>query len=85
MAVCAFIHSDGVIKASVDQTACTELVLVSPIEFENLESGSLQEMKETLHLLFEFDAETFAVVELALILAFLTSHFGGRIVRWLGK
>ncbi|ASM48804.1 hypothetical protein PESP_a0569 [Pseudoalteromonas espejiana DSM 9414] len=42
-------------------------------------------MLETLHLLFEFDAELFAIVELALIMAFLTSHFGGRIVRWLGK
>jgi hypothetical protein len=42
-------------------------------------------MNETLHLLFAFDTEVFAVVEGALIFAFLTSHYGGRVVRWLGK
>lgn len=84
MSVCAVNDGSGYLKITTE-TDCTEFVLVNQVEFENLQSGSLQQMQETLHLLFAFDAQTFAVVELGLIMAFLTSHFGGRVVRWLGK
>ncbi|WP_057832822.1 hypothetical protein [Colwellia sp. TT2012] len=84
MSVCVFIHSSGTLKVSAE-TDCTEFVLLNQVEFQNLQSGSLQQMNETLHLLFAFDAELFGVVEGAMIFAFLTSHFGGRVVRWLGK
>jgi hypothetical protein len=61
--------------------------------FPELESGyfiqsgtsSTKDLEELLVTLFMFDAEVFAVVEGGLILAFLTAHYGGRIVRWLGK
>lgn len=84
MSVCAANDGNGylVITAEAD---CTEFVLLNQVDYENLESGSLQQMQETLNLLFAFDAELFAIVEIALILAFLTSHFGGRVARWLGK
>lgn len=84
MSVCVTENSQGYLVIST-QTDCTEFVLLDHVEFENLQSGSLQQMRETLHLLFAFDAQLFAIVEIALILAFLTSHFSGRVVRWLGK
>ena len=84
MSVCAVNDGSGYLKVTA-QTDCTEFVLLNQVEFENLQSGSLQQMNETLHLLFAFDAELFGVVEGAMILAFLTSHYGGRVVRWLGK
>jgi len=84
MSVCAVSDATGYLKLS-SETQCTEFVLMSQVEFLNLQSGSLQQMQETLNLLFAFDTEIFAVVEIALILAFLTSHFSGRVVRWLGK
>lgn len=84
MSVCAVNDGSGYLKLT-SETDCSEFVLVYQAELLELQSGSLQQMQETLHMLFAFDAELFAVVELALIMAFLTSHFGGRIVRWLGK
>lgn len=84
MSVCAVNDGSGYLKVTT-QTDCTEFVLVSQLEFEDLQAGSLQQMNETLHLLFAFDAGLFAIVELAFIMAFLTSHFGGRVARWLGK
>jgi hypothetical protein len=84
MSVCAVNDGSGYLKVTA-QTDCTEFVLMTQSELSTLQSGSLEQMNETLHLLFAFDAEVFAIVEIALILAFLTSHFGGRIVRWLGK
>ncbi len=84
MSVCAINDGTGYLKV-VAGTDCTEFVLVSQAEFISLQSGSLEQMKETLHLLFAFDAQIFTIVELALIMAFLTSHFSGRVVRWLGK
>jgi len=84
MSVCAINDGSGYIKI-VAETDCSEFVLMNQVEFENLQSGSLQQMQETLNLLFAFDLEIFAIVELALIMAFLTSHFTGRTVRWLGK
>jgi hypothetical protein len=84
MSVCAINDGSGYLKI-VAQTDCTEFVLVTQAEFTSLQSGSLQQMQETLHLLFAFDAELFGIVEIGLILAFLTSHFSGRVVRWLGK
>ncbi len=84
MSVCAVNDGSGYLKITAE-TDCSEFVLVTQTELTNLQSGSLQQMQETLHLLFAFDIEIFAIVELALIMAFLTSHYGGRIVRWLGK
>jgi hypothetical protein len=84
MSVCAVNDGSGYLKITAE-TDCLEFVLVTQTELTNLQSGSLQQMQETLHLLFAFDLEIFAIVELALIMAFLTSHFAGRVVRWLGK
>lgn len=63
-------------------------VLMNPAEYQILidgESSSSGNLEATLNKLFVFDAQLFAIVEGALIMAFLTSHFGGRIVRWFGK
>jgi len=84
MSVCAANDGNGYLVLT-SQTDCTEFVLLSSTEFSDLQSGSLQQMEETLNLLFAFDPEIFAIVELSLIMAFLTSHFAGRVVRWLGK
>ena len=84
MSVCAVNDGLDYLKLTVE-TDCSEFVLLSQVEFESLQSGSLEQMNETLSLLFAFDVEVFAIVEGALIIAFLTSHFGGRVARWLGK
>jgi hypothetical protein len=84
MSVCAVADGSGFLKVAAE-TECTEFVLMTQVEFTNLQSGSLQQMQELLSVLFTFDPEVFAIVETALILAFLTSHFSGRVVRWLGK
>ncbi|WP_042149483.1 MULTISPECIES: hypothetical protein [unclassified Pseudoalteromonas] len=84
MPKCVALDSNGFLKAT-SETTCTDFVLMTPTELTQLQSGSLQQMQETLNLLFAFDYELFGIIELALILAFLNSHFAGRIVRWLGK
>lgn len=84
MSVCAINDGLGYLKITAE-TDCSEFVLLNTVEFENLQSGSLEQMNETLNLLFSFDAQVFAIVEGGLIIAFLTSHFTGRVVRWLGK
>lgn len=69
------------------------LFKVSVSEYSELTQGvvsssdtaSSSDLEAILIKLFVFDPELFAIVELALIMAFLTSHFGGRIVRWFGK
>jgi hypothetical protein len=33
----------------------------------------------------QFDGELFSIVLTALLVAFITGHFAGRVVRWLGK
>lgn len=81
---CVVLDNDGFLKATSEST-CTDFVLLTPTELSDLQSGSLQQMEQTLNLLFAFDYEVFGIIELALILAFLNSHFAGRIVRWLGK
>ena len=84
MSVCAVNNGSGLLQLT-SEIECTEFVLMTQSDYEGLQSGSLEQMNETLHLLFAFDPEVFATVELALIMAFLTSHYSGRIVRWLGK
>lgn len=84
MSVCAVADAKGRLFITAE-TDCSEFVLLDQAEFLSFQSGSLQKLLETLHLLFAFDAELFAIVEFALIMAFLTSHYGGRIVRWFGK
>lgn len=68
---------------------CSTSVFLTANEYELLsvraESTNTEGLEELLVTLFAFDSEVFAIVEGALILAFLTSHFAGRIVRWLGK
>jgi hypothetical protein len=72
---------------NADVSTCTDTVLMTGIEYAVLQerSSSLAGLEELLVTLFAFDAEVFAIVELGLIMAFLTSHYGGRVVRWLGK
>ncbi|XPF94284.1 hypothetical protein ACM9HF_20085 [Colwellia sp. RE-S-Sl-9] len=88
-AFCARELNDGTVgltSTSVEQ--CTGMIILTKPDFEALIGGasaSSGNLEVTLNKLFAFDAELFAIVELALIMAFLTSHFGGRIVRWFGK
>jgi hypothetical protein len=67
--------------------SCSGQVVLTVYEYATLEqnSSSFEGLEELLVTLFAFDAEVFAIVELALIMAFLTSHYAGRVVRWLGK
>jgi hypothetical protein len=76
-------------KHNADIAECTEAVILTGIEYavlvEQSTSTSTEGLETLLITLFQFDAEVFAIVEISLILAFLTAHFGGRMVRWLGK
>lgn len=68
---------------------CTGQLVLGVYEYavlvEQSTSSSTEGLETLLVTLFAFDAEVFAIVEISLILAFLTAHFGGRTVRWLGK
>jgi hypothetical protein len=68
---------------------CTGQLVLGVYEYavlvEQSTSSSTEGLETLLVTLFTFDPEVFAIVEITLILAFLTSHFGGRMVRWLGK
>lgn len=68
---------------------CNAFVILTGVEYavlkEQSTTSSTSGLQELLVTLFYFDAEVFAIVELALIMAFLTSHYAGRVVRWLGK
>ena len=72
-----------------NDTPCLATVLLTGVEYavlvEQSTSSSTEGLETLLVTLFAFDAEVFAIVEISLILAFLTAHFGGRTVRWLGK
>ena len=70
-----------------NDVTCLDTVLLTGVEYAVLQerSSSLEGLEELLVTLFAFDAEVFAIVELGLIMAFLTAHYGGRVVRWLGK
>lgn len=84
MSVCAVINIEGLVEVTTEST-CSEFVLMTGPELTAIQSQPLTQMLDLLTLLFSFDVEVFAIVESALILAFLTSHFAGRVVRWLGK
>lgn len=75
-------YDDGVTIES-----CTDSIVLSAVDYHVLKSKAedSQELQNTLLSLFQFDVQIFAMVELTLIMAFLTSHFAGRVVRWLGK
>jgi hypothetical protein len=70
-----------------NDSVCSDTVFVTGVDYAVLieRATSLEGLKDLLVTPFAFDPEVFAIVEGALILAFLTSHFAGRIVRWLGK
>jgi hypothetical protein len=70
-----------------NDSPCLDTVLITGVEYAVLKerSSSIEGLEQLLITLFAFDPEVFAIVEGALILAFLSTHFAGRIVRWLGK
>lgn len=84
MAVCAIKNINGLLQVT-SEAVCSEFVLVSQSDFDNFQSVSLIQLRELLSTLFIFDPTIFAIVEGGLITAFLTSHFAGRMVRYLGK
>jgi hypothetical protein len=76
-------------KHGSELSTCIDTVLLTGLEYavliEQTNSGSTENLELLLVSLFEFDAEVFSIIEGALIIAFLTSHFTGRMVRTMGK
>lgn len=68
---------------SIDIDNCNDSVILTAVEYAVLNHD--ENLNNTLLSLFDFDVEIFSIVELALILAFLTSHYCGRVVRYLSK
>lgn len=79
--ICVNVLPDkSIVFDSISDVCTTTFSLVSSSDFTKA-----NDLISVLNALFAFDAELFAIVEGAMIMGFLSSHFGGRVVRWLGK
>jgi len=84
MSVCAVTDVNDFVKVTTE-TTCSQYVLVDALTYEDLQASTLTHLLEALDLYFAFDVETFGVINGTLMLAFLSAHFAGRVVKYLGK
>jgi len=80
MTQCVIINSKNTLKA-VSGTEC-DYVIVSQAEFLELQQNGLVNV---LNELFAFDLATFGLINTAALVAFITAHCIGRVVRVMGK
>jgi len=78
--ICVSVNSSNSLVYEGVADTCPNLALVTSSEL-----SSVNNLSELMEVYFAFDSALFGVIEGALITAFLTSHFAGRVVRWLGK
>ena len=79
MAQCVSIQPDQTLK--VVNGVC-DFVMVTQAEFEQLQQ---QNLVNVLNELFAFDLPTFGLINTAALVAFISAHCIGRIVRLMGK
>lgn len=83
MSVCVVVDS-GYLKPT-SETDCSEFLLLTQSEYNDIQAGSVTEIISTLNYLFEFDLGAFGVVHGSLMLAFLVGHGAGRVVKLMNK
>ncbi|WP_024612136.1 hypothetical protein [Pseudoalteromonas sp. TB64] len=79
MSQCVAIQPDQTLK--VVSGAC-DFVIITQAEFEQFQQTGLVNV---LNELFAFDAATFGLINTAALVAFITAHCIGRVVRTMGK
>ena len=79
MAQCFAIQPDQTLKAV---TGVCDFVMVTQAEFAQLQQ---QNLVNVLNELFAFDLATFGLINTAALVAFVTAHGVGRVVRTMGK
>jgi len=79
MSQCVAIQADQTLKAV---TGVCDFVLVTQSEFLEIQQHGLVNV---LNELFAFDLATFGLINTAALVAFITAHIVGRIVRIMGK
>lgn len=79
MAQCVAIQPDQTLKVVSD--VC-DFVIVTHAEFEQIQQHGLANV---LNELFAFDLPTFGLINTAALVAFISAHCIGRIVRLMGK
>jgi hypothetical protein len=79
MSQCVAIQPDQTLKAV---TGVCDFVMVTQAEFLELQQHGLVNV---LNELFAFDLATFGLINTAALVAFVTAHCTGRVVRLMGK
>ena len=79
MSQCVAIQPDQTLKAV---TGVCDFVMVTQAEFLELQQHGLVNV---LNDLFAFDLATFGLINSAALVAFITAHCIGRVVRVMGK
>lgn len=79
MAQCVSIQPDQTLKAV---NGVCDFVIVTHAEFEQIQQHGLVNV---LNELFAFDLATFGLINSAALVAFITAHCIGRVVRLMGK
>lgn len=79
MSQCVSIQPDQTLKAV---TGVCDFVMVTQAEFLELQQHGLVNV---LNELFAFDLATFGLINTAALVAFITAHCIGRVVRVMGK
>lgn len=79
MSQCVAIQPDQTLKAV---TGVCDFVIVTQAEFLELQQHGLVNV---LNELFAFDLPTFGLINSAALVAFITAHCIGRVVRLMGK
>lgn len=79
MSQCVTIQPDQTLKAA---TGVCDFVIVTHAEFEQIQQHGLVNV---LNELFAFDLATFGLINSAALVAFITAHCIGRVVRLMGK
>jgi len=79
MSQCVAIQPDQTLKIS---NGVCDFVIVTHAEFEQIQQHGLVNV---LNELFTFDLATFGLINTAALVAFITAHCIGRVVRVMGK
>lgn len=79
MSQCVAIQPDQTLKIA---NGICDFVIVTQAEFEQIQQHGLVNV---LNELFAFDLATFGLINTAALVAFITAHCIGRVVRVMGK
>jgi len=84
MSICVVADENGYLQATTEST-CSQYVLIDALTYDDLQAASLTRLLETLDGYFAFDVSIFGIVNGSLLVTFLTAHYTGRVVKYLGS